>query len=591
MEIYHPDKINEEAFWNWLIPRITPEQLSEMYCYALMLKDYYVSKYNISSILEEMARTSSDAIRKFITQDKHYQDKYNDYDRQFISSLLDYMDFYIKEKQTTSQKEQTPQSDTTKTLEKEKKRSVREEFFDFIRVKRYEFDDFLDPIMYAKSFGTVASALNLTFDDIFSEDISKCYLLRSILENQDDKFKTDEQRQRYHKALKYYDLFLESRSDSLGSQQNPDTEDSSKTIISTQSEIPSSQPPWTFDESIILLDACIRSLEQPEKRNQIVQETSKFLRDMAIKQNKVIGVKYRNENGIHFQLMSMESALAGKKIKKPATKLFTETVKLYKNSPQKYLAELSRIKISNSDNEILLSNKTKKLNYRHLIGIKKYDQISVPIYRLIQVNIEELENIKLSEFPEFEKTWRLLARNGIMDLYSLLDLTQEKIAHLKGFGKKNEEKVYQSLDLYLECPIRLSNNKKRKEIFPPNEIKVDNFFESKKLTRKDFLRQFPLRIEDDNSIIESPMDLIGEDLLRQYRMNEPYILRVVSSIISEINSPFNRINILSEIRKTLENLPENRKKTKVIGFLEIFPNRRACRNSARSNRCKVYDNE
>ena len=94
--------ISEDAFWEWLKSRVTPRQLSEMYRYALMLKDYYVPKYHFSSILEEMARTSSDAVRKLITQDKHYQNKYGGYDRQFISSLLDYMDFYLKENLSAS---------------------------------------------------------------------------------------------------------------------------------------------------------------------------------------------------------------------------------------------------------------------------------------------------------------------------------------------------------------------------------------------------------------------------------------------------------------------------------------------------------
>ena len=352
--------ISEDAFWEWLKSRVTPRQLSEMYRYALMLKDYYVPKYHFSSILEEMARTFSDAVRKLITQDKHYQNKYGGYDRQFISSLLDYMDFYLEENLPSPQKEdnsrennekqietesslqpddvrktflsyigknvpwqkddlyvsleklekavgwerlfspnmdealttlkllryqqkykepdrtdkkvmdllekfftqqkqnpnwsvnrpsdsaltdsgdspvsvsleletnipsaeisvlepEQPQPDTTETLEKAKKHSVYEAFLDFISEK----NDYMDPIIYAKSFGTVASELNLTFDEIFNEDLSKCYQLRPILENQNDIFKTDEQRQRYRRALKYYDLFLESRSEGHRTEQAP----------------------------------------------------------------------------------------------------------------------------------------------------------------------------------------------------------------------------------------------------------------------------------------------------------------------------------------------------------------------------------
>ena len=98
MGIDHSQTISEEAFWDWLSSRITPSQLSEMYRYAYDLNSYYVPQYRFdTSILNEMAQSSAKRVREAITLDKSFQKKYSRYDRQFISSLLDYMEFFLKD--------------------------------------------------------------------------------------------------------------------------------------------------------------------------------------------------------------------------------------------------------------------------------------------------------------------------------------------------------------------------------------------------------------------------------------------------------------------------------------------------------------
>lgn len=57
---------------------------------------------------------------------------------------------------------------------------------------------------------------------------------------------------------------------------------------------------------------------------------------MAINKGIEIEDAYRNTGGISFQIASMESAYRGKMITKPATKLFVETVSVYKNDRKKY---------------------------------------------------------------------------------------------------------------------------------------------------------------------------------------------------------------------------------------------------------------
>ena len=57
---------------------------------------------------------------------------------------------------------------------------------------------------------------------------------------------------------------------------------------------------------------------------------------MAINQGIEIDDVYRNTNGISFQMASMESAYKSQTIMKPATRLFTETVKLYREDRAMY---------------------------------------------------------------------------------------------------------------------------------------------------------------------------------------------------------------------------------------------------------------
>ncbi len=57
---------------------------------------------------------------------------------------------------------------------------------------------------------------------------------------------------------------------------------------------------------------------------------------MATNQGVEIDEIYRNTNGISFQMASMESAYKGQTIMKPATRLFCETVKLYREDRAKY---------------------------------------------------------------------------------------------------------------------------------------------------------------------------------------------------------------------------------------------------------------
>ena len=98
-----------------------------------------------------------------------------------------------------------------------------------------------------------------------------------------------------------------------------------------------SRPPsWTKYEAAILLEAFLATLDGSLSRADAVKKVSDILREMAINQGMKIDETYRNENGVFFQMHSMESAYYGRTIFKPATKLFIEVVNTYYSSLSEY---------------------------------------------------------------------------------------------------------------------------------------------------------------------------------------------------------------------------------------------------------------
>lgn len=101
--------------------------------------------------------------------------------------------------------------------------------------------------------------------------------------------------------------------------------------------MPERQRGWNKFEAIILLDGLLEILNDGASRIDIIRRVSRDLREMARQQGENIDEIFRNENGISFQLQSMESAFKGYTILKPATKLFKDVVGIYRqNRPEYY---------------------------------------------------------------------------------------------------------------------------------------------------------------------------------------------------------------------------------------------------------------
>ena len=70
----------------------------------------------------------------------------------------------------------------------------------------------------------------------------------------------------------------------------------------------SKQPQWNIYEAVVLLDAYLETQKKERPKSHVIKDVSVALRQMATNQGLVIDVVFRNENGISYQLQSMESA-------------------------------------------------------------------------------------------------------------------------------------------------------------------------------------------------------------------------------------------------------------------------------------------
>ncbi len=97
------------------------------------------------------------------------------------------------------------------------------------------------------------------------------------------------------------------------------------------------QDPWNEYEAVILLDSYLKTLDGRMSQKEAIRCTSETLRAIAVNSGKEIDDIYRNIAGITFQMKSMESAYLGYTLMKPASKLFQDVVKLWKENREEYM--------------------------------------------------------------------------------------------------------------------------------------------------------------------------------------------------------------------------------------------------------------
>lgn len=104
------------------------------------------------------------------------------------------------------------------------------------------------------------------------------------------------------------------------------------------------QPKWDIYEAVILLDGYLEVLQTNQPKARIVKRVSADLRQMAVNRGIEIDDTYRNENGISYQIQSMDSAFKSEKVYVPATRLFEQVVELYRTDTKRYLVILEEAK-------------------------------------------------------------------------------------------------------------------------------------------------------------------------------------------------------------------------------------------------------
>lgn len=164
------------------------------------------------------------------------------------------------------------------------------------------------------------------------------------------------------------------------------------------------QPEWNIYEAVILLDGYLETLRTNQSKSQIVKRVSSDLRRMALNRGVEIDDRYRNENGISYQIYSMDSAYTGGKVYVPATRLFAETVELYRTDKERYFDILEEAKnmIADKQNnkEAFLSWATSVLPPRRCKWIEgnilKMERFAVAI-KLISESIFDVTNIETLE--------------------------------------------------------------------------------------------------------------------------------------------------------------------------------------------------
>ena len=95
---------------------------------------------------------------------------------------------------------------------------------------------------------------------------------------------------------------------------------------------------------------------------------------------------YRNENGISYQIQSMDSAYKGKKVYVPATRLFKETVELYRTDAERYFEILEEAK----------SMVAAKQNNKDAFLAWAAPTLSAHRYKWIEKNILKMERLAVA---------------------------------------------------------------------------------------------------------------------------------------------------------------------------------------------------
>lgn len=208
------------------------------------------------------------------------------------------------------------------------------------------------------------------------------------------------------------------------------------------------QPKWDIYEAVVLLDGYLEMHQSNQTRKHIIGRVSSDLRQMAMNRGLDIDDVFRNENGISYQIQSMDSAYKGEKVYVPATKLFETAVEMYRTDPRRYLdilEEAKRMIAGKQDNKA---------------AFLAWAASALPAlrYKWIEVNLTKVERFAISAG---------LISGSIFDISDVVALEQVLRATEKSkiFQLKNKKRI-KNIDDDFRTYIQFCREQSEKTLLP-----------------------------------------------------------------------------------------------------------------------------
>ena len=271
------------------------------------------------------------------------------------------------------------------------------------------------------------------------------------------------------------------------------------------------QPKWDIYEAVVLLDGYLEMCQSKQSRKQIIRRVSSDLRRMAVNRGLEIDEVFRNENGISYQIQSMDSAYKGEKVYVAATKLFEMAVEMYRTDPKRYLEILEEAKSMIAGKQ---NNKAAFLSWAHS---------ALPAQRCkwIEENLAKIERFALSVDLISEPLFDI---SDVMVLERVLKATEKN----KIFQLKNK-KLIKNIDADFRAYIQFCAEQPDKTLLLTD---VDS--------RVDELPTMQLSIDDISNILspeEPQIAAVNETDFYQYLLNTAKLSeRTCAVYISSIRS-------------------------------------------------------
>lgn len=210
---------------------------------------------------------------------------------------------------------------------------------------------------------------------------------------------------------------------------------------------------WNIEESTILLDNYLKYLDGNINRKDAIQITSNELRKLALNKGIPIDNTFRNENGITFQMHSMESAYQGHTIFKPASNLFIETVNLYNNNRAQFIniLESTREKIQKFNGN---SSESFYTWLQDKVGSARTSEFN-KMYNIVndfcmKKNLIDKSFLDIRDLYELKKIKDTIEQNRIFKFQNRLNMKKIRLAmdYYTTFVKEKNENI----DPKFECP-------------------------------------------------------------------------------------------------------------------------------------------